>query len=138
MAKYNPRLAKTNRSYLVEEISELYKVHKNTVNNWIKEGLKLCVVDRPRLVHGQDLSDFLSIRRKKNKRPCKPGEIYCVACKSPKIPYANQVELQKINEFIGNLLGNCPTCGSRLFRKVSLSKLEQSIGKLTLTNSLNQ
>ena len=78
MANYNHRLAKINRSYLVEEIAELYNVHKNTVNNWLKQGLEDCGAGFPRLILGSDLRTFLERKRKKNKHPCKPGEIYCV------------------------------------------------------------
>ena len=35
----NPRLAKIHRSYSVEEIARLFRVHKNTVRAWLRQGL---------------------------------------------------------------------------------------------------
>jgi hypothetical protein len=37
----NPRLVKVHRSYAVEETARLLRVHKNTVRNWLKQGLAL-------------------------------------------------------------------------------------------------
>ena len=52
MAKnFNPNLAKINRSYTVEEVANLYSVHKNTVRNWINaQGLKTNDSLRPILI----------------------------------------------------------------------------------------
>jgi hypothetical protein len=35
----NARLAKIHRSYSVEEMARLFNVHKNTVRNWVEQGL---------------------------------------------------------------------------------------------------
>ena len=70
----NPRLAKIHRNYTVEEIASLYGVHKNTVRQWIKDGLPTSDHRRPLLVLGRDLAEFLHNKRRKNKRTCKPGE----------------------------------------------------------------
>ena len=35
----NPKLAKIHRTYTVEEVARLYDVHRNTVRQWIKDGL---------------------------------------------------------------------------------------------------
>ena len=37
----NPRLAKIHRNYTVEEIANLFGVHKNSVRNWVKGGLPI-------------------------------------------------------------------------------------------------
>jgi hypothetical protein len=35
----NPRLAKIHHSYSVEDLARLFRVHKNTVRSWCKQGL---------------------------------------------------------------------------------------------------
>ena len=35
----NPNLAKIHRNYTVEEVADLFSVHKNTVRLWVKNGL---------------------------------------------------------------------------------------------------
>jgi hypothetical protein len=135
MANYNPRLAKINRSYLAEEVAELYGVHKNTVNNWLKQGLKDCGAGFPRLVLGKDLRAFHERRRLKNKRPCKPGEIYCVGCRLPVSPLNNKVYREVSEAGRASISGQCPTCLNKIFRKVSLPKIDEWKGDLVLVNT---
>jgi hypothetical protein len=78
----NPRLAKIHRNYTVDEIANLFGVHKNSVRNWVKGGLPTSDDRRPMLILGRDLVAFLHARRVKNKRPCQPGEIYCMRCRA--------------------------------------------------------
>ena len=88
----NFRLVKTHRNYSVEDISRLLGVHKNTVRNWLKEGLAPIDDRRPLLVLGHELARFLQERRQKAKQACGPGRIYCVACRMPKVPALNMAE----------------------------------------------
>jgi len=129
----NPRLVKIHRNYTVEEVTRLLGVHKNTVRTWIKQGLPTINDKRPMLVLGPDLSAFLQAKRTKNKRPCKPGEMYCVRCRAPKPPALNMVEYKPQTESLGNLFGICPDCDAGMNRRVSLPKLEQVRGQMDIT-----
>ena len=55
----NYRLVKTNRSYSVLEVADLFGVHRNTVRQWLKSGLVACDNRRPTIIHGLALADFL-------------------------------------------------------------------------------
>lgn len=129
----NPRLAKIHRSYKVDEVSDLYQVDKNTVRNWIKRGLKVCGTKRPILILGVDLNTFHAERRLKNKRPCKVNEIYCMRCKVPRIPLSGLVEYKPMNDKTGNLIAICPNCGAMMFRRVSVSKIEEFSAQMGFT-----
>lgn len=129
----NPRLVKIHRNYTVEDITHLLGVHKNTVREWIKRGLPTIDDKRPKLILGGDLSAFLQARRVKNKRPCKPNQMYCLRCRSPKIPAGNMVDYQPVTESLGNLFGICPDCEAGMNRLTSLAKLEQIRGELDIT-----
>ena len=133
MANYNPRLAKIHRNYTVEEVSFLYDIHKNTVRDWIKKGLLALDNKRPILILGNELRRFLEERRKKNKRPCKPGQIYCLKCKQPRFPIDMEVDYQIILETTGNLIGMCSICECLIYRRVSLAKLDAARGELCIT-----
>ena len=121
----NPRLAKIHRSYRVDEIADLYRVHKNTVLNWIKQGLPVFDNKRPLMILGSDLNAFHAKLRAKNKHPCKLNEIYCMKCKTPKNPMPDMVELQSVNDKIGNLVAICPECETMMYRRISMAKIKQ-------------
>ena len=125
----NPKLVKIHRNYTVEEISSLYKVHKNTVREWIKRGLSVMDEKRPMLILGCDLYTYLQAQRTKNKCPCKPNQMYCFKCRAPKTPAGNMVDYQSRTEGQGNLFGICPDCETGMNRATSLKKLQQ-IGDL--------
>ena len=129
----NPRLVKIHRNYTVEEIASLFGVHRNTVRQWIKQGLPTSDQKRPFLILGRDLVAFLQARRAKNKRPCQPGEIYCVRCRAPKAPAGDMADYQIVTETLGNLIAICPDCNAIMNRRVSLAKLEQIRGRLDIT-----
>ena len=130
---YNPNLAKIHRNYTVEEVAELYGVFKGTVRAWIKAGLPVLNDKRPMLILGSDLIAFHQAKRTKNKRQCKPGEMYCVRCRAPKKPAGDMADCRIITEKIGNLEAICPDCDKIMNRRVSLSKLEQVRGEITIT-----
>jgi hypothetical protein len=129
----NHRLAKIHRNYTVEEIANLFGIHKNTVRRWIDDGLETLDQRRPLLVHGIELATYLRARRAKNKRPCQPGEIYCVRCRAPRRPAGDMADYLPITVNLGNLSGICPDCDSLIFRRVSRAKLPQVRGKLEVT-----
>ncbi len=129
----NPRLAKIHRNYTVDEIAKLYGVHKNSVRSWIKGGLPTTDDRRPMLILGRDLVAFLHARRVKNKRPCRPGEIYCMRCRAPQKPAGDMAEYQPITATSGNLIGICPCCESMMYRRVNLARLAQVGANLDIT-----
>jgi DNA-binding XRE family transcriptional regulator len=116
MRKRRPkyRLVKIHRSYTVEEAARLLGAHKNTVRAWVKVGLPTCDSKRPTLILGRELAAYLQARRTKNKRPCKPGEIYCVRCRAPKRPAGGMAEYHPTTATLGNLIGICPDCEGSL------------------------
>jgi hypothetical protein len=129
----NPRLVKTHRNYTVEDISNRFDIHKNTVRGWIKQGLPVIDDKRPILILGRDLFDFIQARRSKNKRPCKPNQMYCLRCRTPKVPAGNMADYQPVTESQGNLYGLCPDCESGMNRRTSMAKLKQIREQIDIT-----
>ena len=129
----NPRLAKIHRNYTVEEVATLFGIHRNTVREWVKRGLPTSDDKRPMLILGRDLITFLKERRAKNKRTCKPGEIYCVRCREPKAPAGDMADYEPQTETLGNLVAICSSCESLIYRRVNVNKLDQVRGKLDIT-----
>lgn len=129
----NPRLAKIHRNYTVEEVASLYGVHRNTVRAWVKRGLPTNDELRPMLILGRDLVAFLQAQRTKNKRTCQPGEIYCVRCRAPKEPAGDMADYEPLTATLGNLIAICSDCETLMYRRVSLSKMDQIRGNLDIT-----
>src|SRR5262245_837841 len=119
----NPRLAKIHRSYSVEEMARLFNIHKNTVRNWLKQGLKPIDDQRPTVVRGEELRRFLSDRRTRAKQTCGPGRIFCLPCRAPKVPALKMVECVQVSDTVGTLRGICPDCGRMIYRRVNPLKL---------------
>jgi hypothetical protein len=129
----NYRRVKIYRSYTVEDIAHDFGIHKNTVRAWVKVGLPVSDDKRPMLILGSELAAYLKARRTKNKRPCRPGEIYCVRCRAPKRPGGDMAEYQPISDNSGNLVGICPDCETMLYRRVNMAELVQVRGNLEVT-----
>ena len=129
----NPRLVKIHRNYTVEEIAHLFGIHRNTVREWVKRGLPTSDDKRPMLILGRDLSTFLQSRRAKSKRPCGPGEIYCVRCRAPKAPAGDMADYQSLTATLGNLIAICPDCDGIMNRRVSWFQLERIRGQMDIT-----
>ena len=129
----NPRLVKIHRNYAVDEVAELFGIHRNTVRHWVKHGLPTCDERRPMLILGRELVAFLHAKRAKNKRTCQPGEFYCLRCRTPRSPAGNMAEFKPDSATLGNLIAICSACDGMMYRRVSLAKLGQVCGKLDIT-----
>ena len=120
----NPRIAKSLRTYDVAEIATLYSCHRNTVRNWLKLGLTAIDDGRPTLVRGDVLNAFHAERRRAAKRPCGPGEIYCVPCRMPQRPAGGIVDCRPIRQKVWAVTGICPRCGRLLRQRAGRDRLE--------------
>jgi transposase-like protein len=129
----NPNLVKIHRNYTVEEVADLFSVHKNTVRSWIKDGLETNDDKRPMLILGSDLKRYLQSKRKSKKRKCLLFEIYCLRCRSPQVPAENMVDYESINSNVGCLIGICPSCTGIINKFFNIAKLEQIKDKLDIT-----
>jgi Helix-turn-helix domain len=129
----NPRLAKIHRSYSVDEVSRLFVIHKNTVRNWLKQGLAPIDGQRPTVIRGAELRRFLAHRRAGAKQTCGPGRIFCLPCRAPKVPAGNMAECVAMSETTGTLCGICPDCNRMIYRRVNPQKLDAVRGDLDIT-----
>ena len=129
----NPKLAKIHRSYSVEEVSRLFKIHKNTVRNWGTQGLEAIDDVRPTVFLGKELRRFLTDRRARFKQTCGPGRIYCLPCRAPKVPALGMAECIPTGGNTGSLHGICPDCGRMIYRRVNPQKLDTVRGNLDIS-----
>jgi hypothetical protein len=130
--RYNIRRVKIHRTYTPTEAGKLLNVHEHTVGRWIASGLPLIERKRPFLIHGADLRDFLAGRQPR-KQPLRPGEMYCLRCRTRKRPALNMADLVRRSATTGMLTGICPTCEAMMHRAVSMHAIDRACGDLAVT-----
>src|SRR5688500_5921109 len=118
----NYRLVKIHFTYSVEDVAALFGIHKNTVREWLRRGLSSLDNKRPLLILGSALAQFLKARREAAKRPCNPGELYCVRCRQPRAPAGGMVEVKTLREPLVNLAAICSVCDSLMYRRANRAK----------------
>ena len=128
--RYNWRRVKVHRSYTVEEAARLFRVHKNTVRDWLRSGLQSIDGRRPVLILGRHLASFLYKRREHKRQRCGPGQLYCFRCRAPRTSAAQRVDYLSVTASSGNLRARCSECGTRMYRRASFHKLEAVAGDL--------
>jgi Helix-turn-helix domain len=126
------RRAKIHRTYTVDDLSRVLKIHKNTIRNWLRHGLEAIDGRRPTLIRGEALRRFLDQRRTRSKQACGPGRIYCVACRAPKVPAAKMADCIQTSESAGTLQAICPDCNRMIYRRVNPKKLDLIRGDLAV------
>jgi len=128
--RIDTRHIRSNLTYTVAEAAAITGVHRNTVRNWLKNGLSAIDGRLPTLIKGATFKGFLDARRAKRKRPCGPGRLYCLKCRAPKIPAFGEVEFEADTPKLGWLIGLCPDCGNLIRRRTSRLKLRDAAGNL--------
>ena len=121
--RFNPNLVKVHRSYTAGELALRFGVHKNTVRNWQREGLKSLDQSRPALFQGNTVREFLRARNTGRRSPCGPGRLYCLRCRASQAPAGGMVDFVPLNPRSGNLRALCGTCGGLMHRRASLTAL---------------
>lgn len=117
----------------MEDTSRLFKIHKNTVRHWLKQGLRPIDDNRLTLIRGEELRRFLTERRARTKQACGPGRIFCLPCRAPKVPAGNMAECIQTGDTTGTLQGICPDCDRMIYRRVNPLKLGAVRGDLEVT-----
>jgi uncharacterized protein YjcR len=128
----NLRLIKQRESYLLKQISELLNVHMRTVQAWKQEGLPTINDEKPFLVMGYDLKEFLSKKIKNRKTKLQANQFYCTKCRKAARSTNNEVWIEVSEKTIGKqgfksfvIKGICEVCNSKLNRFSHEGKLEE-------------
>ncbi|MFZ4126225.1 MAG: helix-turn-helix domain-containing protein [Rickettsiales bacterium] len=111
------------RAYSIVEVTELLSVHKNTVRQWMRGGLKAMDDTRPILIHGSELKRFLLDRRSSKKSPCKPHEFYCLKCRAPRVPWGKVVDVTIRSTRLFNMHAICEACETSIHKTANHEKL---------------
>ena len=142
---YNTRLIRNNHTYYVHEVAALFGIHKNAVLNWVKQGLKTIDRNRPIMIHGSDLAEFINARQQSRKRACQSDEFYCCKCRHPKQAWERLVDLTQLKKGDWLVKAICAVCNTnirRIFPEQTLPELHglfiiQTVNGKHITESFN-
>ncbi|WP_429931484.1 helix-turn-helix domain-containing protein [Agrobacterium vitis] len=124
MARRRPdrRAIKQHRSYTAEEAALVLGIAKGTVRRWLKAGLPHITDQRPFLILGSDLREFLD-RQDKPKHCCQPHEFFCFRCRVPRRAAAGLIDYVPRTALSGQLSAICEVCDTIMHKSFSATKL---------------
>ncbi len=134
--KYNTNFIKATLNYSVNDISELFKVHKRTVQEWLKEGLYKIDNRKPFLVLGSDLEEFIKNRQGKRKVKCNSNEFYCLKCHKSQTSWNNLVDINILNESRVMIIGICSQCNTKI-NKISTTEEINNIKQIFMVQKIH-
>ncbi len=123
--KYNTNLIKETLNYSIHDIAGLFRIHRATVRQWIKEGLPLIDNHKPFLVLGSALKEFLKKRQRNRKTKCNANEFFCCKCRKPRTSWNNLVDLKILNERKLLIMGICSQCDTRTNKSSSPKNIDE-------------
>ena len=96
-----------------------------TVRSWVKQGLPAMTAQRPFLILGDDIRDFLQKRRVKARTTLGLSQFLCLTCKQGRAPLGMMVDVIPQTAKTARLVALCGTCESTCNRIVSRAALPQ-------------
>ncbi|WP_415402879.1 helix-turn-helix domain-containing protein [Tateyamaria sp. SN3-11] len=131
-----PRSARINaikllHCYTIREAVDVTNVSARTISTWIKEGLPVMKHQRPFLIRGDDLKDFIRNRRKSRKNKTALHQFYCLGCRDTRDAAGGFAEIL-VNGKRMTLKAICDACGNMVNKPIAKSCLPNLTGKLEL------
>lgn len=110
----NPMAVKANVTYDVFEAARALNVTPATIRNWIKDGLQAMTSQKPFLILGAAIREYLRAKYRDSKRPLEPDQLYCPSCKTGRVPLGNAAIQRPMTAHTDLLTGSCGTCGATI------------------------
>jgi excisionase family DNA binding protein len=120
---YDLRQIKATWPYTVPEAAKALGVHKNAVTRWLKEGLQANRDQRPYLIRGDALAQFLLARQKSRRQKCASDEFFCFKCRVPRKVYENIIDIEFVSPSRFRMKGICEVCSTTLNKMQGTRKL---------------
>ncbi|MCK0104369.1 helix-turn-helix domain-containing protein [Pseudohalocynthiibacter sp. F2068] len=139
MAKrVSARRVKLHRQYTYEEAADLLGVTPQTVRTWRAQGLHVLTSQKPHLVMGAALREFLDKRADRALGPMAMGEFYCMACRARRRPYGMMADYVPISDTRGQLKALCETCEGPCIRFASTAQIASLAEILAIATRSNE
>lgn len=127
--------------YTVDDLTRLFRVHRNTVSNWVAEGLRTSDASQPHVFNGAEVKRFHDARRLTSKAKLRIGEFKCFGCKNRVFPEPSSVSVPPSENGFFGVWGTCPNCGCVVIKRVNetdCDKIQNCVDTSTTLASLDE
>lgn len=115
----NPMAVKSALTYEVSEAAKALGKSQATIRNWIKDGLPIMASQKPCLILGAAIRDYLRAKYRAAKSPLSQDELFCLSCRAGRKPVGMMVETTANTPKTTRLRGLCECCGAISSRIIS-------------------
>lgn len=123
---------KAFRCYTLEEAAEASGVSPRTIRNWAADGLHVMNAERPALIRGDDLRNFIKEKRENRRTKTTPDTFYCVGCRELRKAAGGFADCTvKANRV--TLTALCETCGAIVSKPIVAARIPEIARTLDLT-----
>jgi hypothetical protein len=134
--RVSARRVKIHSQYSYDQAADLLDVSVQTVRLWRRSGLQVLDSQKPHLILGFALKDFLNKRANKPERRLGRDQFLCMACNEPKRPYGGIADYQPYTDTRGRLEVLCETCQG-LCGKFATPKLCAELAPILIITTRN-
>ena len=133
MAKrVSARRIKIHSQYSYEQAADVLGVSVQTLRSWRYDGLPVLDSQKPHLILGFALKDFLTKRASKPERRLAADQFLCMACHAPTRAYGGMADYQPYTVNRGRLEALCEVCGGLCGKFASPSLCDELTQILTI------
>jgi hypothetical protein len=125
------RPIKDRHAYKARELADLLNIGECAVYRWLHRGLRQLGTGRPALILGSDAIEFIQKLHKSYKRPCAPGQLHCLRCRTARGVANNTAQLIPHTKGRAYLKAACCECGCGMCQIVRLDKLPARMPGIT-------
>lgn len=108
--RVSSRKIKTHNQYTYENASDVLGVSVQTVRSWRQSGLDVLDSQKPHLILGFALKDFLNKRANKPERRLARDQFLCMTCNAPRRAYGGMADYLPYTGTRGRLEALCEVC----------------------------
>lgn len=109
---------KSLRCYTIPEAAGVTGVSDRTIRAWIKQGLTALTDERPTLVRGDALVNFIRRQRRERKSRLSRDEFYCLKCRAARKPAGGLVDCET-DGTRAKLTALCETCDTIMHKPIA-------------------
>jgi|GEM_PF-1128436 len=130
--------AKMHWVYSAAEILELYDICRNTLSNWVSEGLCPSPGTGPQLFRGAELNRFHEERRARNRHNLRIGQFLCTGCKCGVFPDIQTLKIRDLGNGKIVAQANCPDRGCNVIKFLGATESDAMQNCLNTNTALHQ